>query len=181
MLGASLACSPVLGHVRRFLLWWMDALLLVPVNGSTLYSSRYSFKPCAQDAGALGQPFATHITSFSRKAQKCPKLVFRSLQKCQLLGVTIWSKADHFRMGKERKHRLGHFPWSSWKRGTTKSCPHNGPGRTGFGCQQLPGAAADANATGSCRSCSARRPGEATADNTLQVFSPRTKGLFSGC
>lgn len=47
----------------------VDALPLMPVNSSTLYSSRCSFKPCAQDAGALRQPFATHITSFSRKAQ----------------------------------------------------------------------------------------------------------------
>lgn len=82
-------------------------------------------------------------------------------------------------MGKERKYR----PWSPQKSGTTQSCPCNGPDRTFFGCQQLPGAAEapDTKATGSCHSCSAHRPREATADNTLQVFSPRTKALFSAC
>lgn len=92
---------------------------------------------------------------------------------------TLWCEAVHFRMGKERKYRF----WCPWKRGTSKAA--HAMTQTGrfFGCQQLPAAAAapDAKATGSCHSCSLHRPGGATADNTLQVFSPRTKALFSGC
>lgn len=47
----------------------VDVLRLMPVNSSTLYSSRCSSKPCAHDASALRQPFTAHITSFSRKAR----------------------------------------------------------------------------------------------------------------
>lgn len=66
---------------------------------------------------------------------------------------------------------------------TTKNCPCNDPSEMDFGCKQLPDAATNtnANATRSCHSFPVFQPQEAAADNTLQVFGLRTKGLFNGC
>lgn len=90
----------------------LNVLPHMPGNSSTFYLSRCCVKPCAQDVGALCQPFTTHITSVSRKIM--PRLVLHSLQRYHILqaiqrpfGVRLfilgWEKKQKRNPGPHRR------------------------------------------------------------------------------
>lgn len=149
----------------------VDILPLMPVNSSSSYSLWCCFKPCAQmpllcvSSSPLTLPVSPERPS---NAQGLFSILYRGVTSSKLFK-DLWSEAVHFRCEKKENTGWVSFsgPMEEWDNSKVPT--------------QQPRRAANANAMGSCCSGSGHRPGEATADSTLQVFSLKTKGLFSGC